>query len=179
MGFGSVEYSQWPNKRTSRASQFSVAKSLRMSEPLAFKTAQRIRNAWAIFAIKARNTTSSWRVSTHHGVQQERQRAGQLAKTRTSPTAMSPTRLITSRLTEAGSLLPPVYSEAWAKATQGLLATDHVISSHGQVTWTTPELAPPLITTTPHQWEDVSALDRFNVHRCLTRRVFSGTGSNS
>ncbi|GFV13162.1 uncharacterized protein TNCV_4071021 [Trichonephila clavipes] len=42
--------------------------------------------------------------------------------------------------------------------------------------WTTPELAPPLLTTTPHQREDVSALDRFNVHRCPTRRVFSGTG---
>ncbi|GFW20016.1 uncharacterized protein TNCV_867221 [Trichonephila clavipes] len=27
----------------------------------------------------------------------------------------------------------------------------------------------------PHQREDVSALDRFNVHRCPTRRVFSGT----
>ncbi|GFW71200.1 hypothetical protein TNCV_536181 [Trichonephila clavipes] len=39
--------------------------------------------------------------------------------------------------------------------------------------WTTPELAPPLLTTTPHQREDVSALDRFNVHRCPTRRVFS------
>ncbi|GFX43027.1 hypothetical protein TNCV_2710721 [Trichonephila clavipes] len=33
--------------------------------------------------------------------------------------------------------------------------------------WTTPELAPPLLTTTPHQREDVSALDRFNVHRSL------------
>ncbi|GFU79199.1 uncharacterized protein TNCV_2137221 [Trichonephila clavipes] len=62
------------------------------------------------------------------------------------------------------------------EATRGLLATDHVILNHGQVTWTTPELAPPLLTTTPHQWEDVSALDRFNVHRCPTRRVFSGTG---
>ncbi|GFY04527.1 uncharacterized protein TNCV_4416131 [Trichonephila clavipes] len=40
----------------------------------------------------------------------------------------------------------------------------------------TPELAPPLLTTTPHQREDVSALDRFNVHCCPTRRVFSGTG---
>ncbi|GFV69263.1 uncharacterized protein TNCV_3861851 [Trichonephila clavipes] len=40
----------------------------------------------------------------------------------------------------------------------------------------TPELAPPLLTTTPHQREDVLALDRFNVHRCPTRRVFSGTG---
>ncbi|GFS64683.1 uncharacterized protein TNCV_4684801 [Trichonephila clavipes] len=63
-----------------------------------------------------------------------------------------------------------------AKATRGLLATDHVILNHGQVTWTTPELAPPLLTTTPPQREDVSALDRFNVHRCPTRRVFSGTG---
>ncbi|GFU45452.1 uncharacterized protein TNCV_3625721 [Trichonephila clavipes] len=59
---------------------------------------------------------------------------------------------------------------------KGLLATDHVILNHGQVTWTTPELAPPLLTTTPHQREDVSALDRFNVHRCPTRWVFSGTG---
>ncbi|GFX41294.1 retrovirus-related Pol polyprotein from transposon 412 [Trichonephila clavipes] len=48
--------------------------------------------------------------------------------------------------------------------------------NHGQVTWTTPELAPPLLTTTPHEREDVSALDRFNVHRCPIRRVFSGTG---
>ncbi|GFY30203.1 uncharacterized protein TNCV_3091101 [Trichonephila clavipes] len=61
-------------------------------------------------------------------------------------------------------------------ATRGLLATDHVILNHGQVTWTTLELVPPLLTTTPHQREDVSALDRFNVHRCPTRRVFSGTG---
>ncbi|GFT06194.1 uncharacterized protein TNCV_1595911 [Trichonephila clavipes] len=61
-------------------------------------------------------------------------------------------------------------------AARGLLATDHVILSHGQVTWTTPELAPPLLTTTPHQREDISALDRFSVHRCPTRRVFSGTG---
>ncbi|GFV58107.1 uncharacterized protein TNCV_2109351 [Trichonephila clavipes] len=61
-------------------------------------------------------------------------------------------------------------------ATRGLLATDHVILNHGQVTWTTPELTSPLLTTTPHQREDVSALDRFNVHRCPTRRVFSGTG---
>ncbi|GFW48978.1 uncharacterized protein TNCV_3901761 [Trichonephila clavipes] len=54
-------------------------------------------------------------------------------------------------------------------ATRGLLATDHVILNHGQLTWTTPELVPPLLTTTPHQREDVSALDRFNVHRCPTR----------
>ncbi|GFS68645.1 general transcription factor II-I repeat domain-containing protein 2A [Trichonephila clavipes] len=42
--------------------------------------------------------------------------------------------------------------------------------------WKTPELAPPLLTTTPHQREDVSALDIFNVHRCSTRWAFCGTG---
>ncbi|GFS61268.1 uncharacterized protein TNCV_3104981 [Trichonephila clavipes] len=44
------------------------------------------------------------------------------------------------------------------------------------MTWTPTELAPLLLTTTPHPREDVSALDRFNVHHCPTRRVFSGTG---
>ncbi|GFV47581.1 hypothetical protein TNCV_4671551 [Trichonephila clavipes] len=39
----------------------------------------------------------------------------------------------------------------------------------------TPEQALPLLTTTPHQRENVLALERFNVHRCPTRRVFSGT----
>ncbi|GFT82069.1 hypothetical protein TNCV_3910021 [Trichonephila clavipes] len=34
-------------------------------------------------------------------------------------------------------------------ATRGLLATDNAILNHGQVTWTTPELAPPS-PTTPH-----------------------------
>ncbi|GFU30575.1 transposable element Tcb1 transposase [Trichonephila clavipes] len=35
--------------------------------------------------------------------------------------------------------------------TRGLLSTDHVILNHGQVTWTTPELAPssPNYHTTP------------------------------
>ncbi|GFW87261.1 uncharacterized protein TNCV_4313841 [Trichonephila clavipes] len=61
-------------------------------------------------------------------------------------------------------------------AARGLLATDHVILNHGQVTWTTSELAPNLLTTTPHQREDVSALDKYSVHRCPTRWVFSGTG---
>ncbi|GFU89299.1 uncharacterized protein TNCV_4979421 [Trichonephila clavipes] len=62
------------------------------------------------------------------------------------------------------------------ETSRGLLATDHVILNHGQVTWTTPELAPSLLTSTSHERQDVSALDRFNVHRCPTRRVFSGTG---
>ncbi|GFW62675.1 hypothetical protein TNCV_2624381 [Trichonephila clavipes] len=38
--------------------------------------------------------------------------------------------------------------------TRGLLVMDHVILNHGQVTWMTSELAPPLLTTTPHQRED-------------------------
>ncbi|GFT14852.1 uncharacterized protein TNCV_3483101 [Trichonephila clavipes] len=38
-----------------------------------------------------------------------------------------------------------------SSSARGLLAMDHVILNHGQVTWTTPELAPPLLTTTPHQ----------------------------
>ncbi|GFT98033.1 uncharacterized protein TNCV_3125961 [Trichonephila clavipes] len=70
---------------------------------------------------------------------------------------------------------PAVYYEA----TRGLLWTDHVILDHGQVTWATPELAPTspnYHTTTPHQREDVSALDRFRVHRCPTRWVFGGIG---
>ncbi|GFT49226.1 uncharacterized protein TNCV_4582391 [Trichonephila clavipes] len=46
-----------------------------------------------------------------------------------------------------------------ATATRGLLATDHVILNHGQVTWTTPELAPPLLTTTPHQRRRFSSTD--------------------
>ncbi|GFT31459.1 uncharacterized protein TNCV_608781 [Trichonephila clavipes] len=70
----------------------------------------------------------------------------------------------------------PAATELRVKAKRGLLATDLVILNHGQETWTTPELAPPLLTTTPHQREDVLALDRFNVHRCPSRRVFSGTG---
>ncbi|GFU78023.1 uncharacterized protein TNCV_4855011 [Trichonephila clavipes] len=62
-------------------------------------------------------------------------------------------------------------------ATRGLLAMALVILNHGQVTWTTPELASALLlTTTSHQREDVSALGRFSVHRCPTRRVFNGTG---
>ncbi|GFV82498.1 uncharacterized protein TNCV_3982881 [Trichonephila clavipes] len=72
-----------------------------------------------------------------------------------------------------GSFVTQNYSRS--QTTRGLLATDHIILNHGQVTWTTPELAPPLLTTTPHQRKDISALDRFNVHSCPTRWVFSGT----
>ncbi|GFV31942.1 hypothetical protein TNCV_462851, partial [Trichonephila clavipes] len=55
--------------------------------------------------------------------------------------------------------------------TRGLLATDHAILNHMVKDVITPELAPPSPNyhTTPP--EDVSALDRFNVHRCPTWRV--------
>ncbi|GFV24788.1 hypothetical protein TNCV_882561 [Trichonephila clavipes] len=52
---------------------------------------------------------------------------------------------------------------------------DLVILNHAQVSRTTPELAPPLPTTTPHQREDISVLDRFNVPRSPTRWVLSST----
>ncbi|GFV40152.1 hypothetical protein TNCV_3953491 [Trichonephila clavipes] len=42
-----------------------------------------------------------------------------------------------------------------ARTKRGLLASDLVILNHGQVPRTTPELAPPLLTTTPYQREDV------------------------
>ncbi|GFS69709.1 hypothetical protein TNCV_4052951 [Trichonephila clavipes] len=42
--------------------------------------------------------------------------------------------------------------------------------NQGQVT----KPAPPLLTSTPHQWEKARALDRFNVHRSPTGWVFSG-----
>ncbi|GFT62308.1 hypothetical protein TNCV_4717081 [Trichonephila clavipes] len=45
--------------------------------------------------------------------------------------------------------------------TPGLLAMDLVIFNHGQVTKKTPELAPTLLTSTPHQREDIRALDKF------------------
>ncbi|GFW24134.1 hypothetical protein TNCV_4951781 [Trichonephila clavipes] len=48
--------------------------------------------------------------------------------------------------------------------------TDLKIVNPGQVTRKTPQLL-PLLTTTPHQRENVSTLDRFNVHRSPTWRV--------
>ncbi|GFT38568.1 uncharacterized protein TNCV_4948881 [Trichonephila clavipes] len=57
-----------------------------------------------------------------------------------------------------------------------LLVTDPVIWNHSQVTRITPELAPPLLSTIPHQREDVGALKRFNVHRFPSRQVLSVTG---
>ncbi|GFV71710.1 hypothetical protein TNCV_3534981 [Trichonephila clavipes] len=54
---------------------------------------------------------------------------------------------------------------------RGLLAANHVILNHGQVTWTTPELAPssPNYPTTPTG-------GRFSSRQTTTRRVLSGTG---
>ncbi|GFU61218.1 uncharacterized protein TNCV_1071631 [Trichonephila clavipes] len=78
-------------------------------------------------------------------------------------------------LTEEWDKLPQQLLDNVVQTTRGLLATDHIILNHGQETWMTPELAPPLLTTTPHQREDVSALDRFSEHRCPTRRVLCGT----
>ncbi|GFV05409.1 reverse transcriptase [Trichonephila clavipes] len=54
----------------------------------------------------------------------------------------------------SAAMLGWMVSEWHCSATRRLLATDHVISNHGQVTWT-PELGSPPLTTTPHQREDV------------------------
>ncbi|GFX08529.1 uncharacterized protein TNCV_4170281 [Trichonephila clavipes] len=62
-------------------------------------------------------------------------------------------------------------------ATRGLLATDHVILNHGQVTWTTPELAPPLLTTTPHQWRTFQLSTDLTCIAAL--HVWVGDSSNS
>ncbi|GFS58770.1 hypothetical protein TNCV_4270851 [Trichonephila clavipes] len=45
---------------------------------------------------------------------------------------------------------------------------DLVILKNGQMTRATPELAHPL-SQLPHQRDDISALDRYNVHRCPKR----------
>ncbi|GFT04712.1 hypothetical protein TNCV_334611 [Trichonephila clavipes] len=45
-----------------------------------------------------------------------------------------------------------------------------------QVELMTPQLALPLLTTTTNQWNDVCALDRFNLQRAPSaRRVVFGT----
>ncbi|GFT57951.1 hypothetical protein TNCV_2768591 [Trichonephila clavipes] len=62
---------------------------------------------------------SSWRASTHHGVQQGRQCAGHLANTRHGAYLEYTQNIMLQHQGEgptgAGLLLPPVYSEAWAK----------------------------------------------------------------
>ncbi|GFW40927.1 uncharacterized protein TNCV_4369751 [Trichonephila clavipes] len=52
-----------------------------------------------------------------------------------------------SNMKSSNFKLPKINIEHFSAA-RGLLATDHVILNHGQVTWTTPELAPPHLTTT-------------------------------
>ncbi|GFU37882.1 hypothetical protein TNCV_1063841 [Trichonephila clavipes] len=54
-------------------------------------------------------------------------------------------------LTEEWDKLPQQLLDNVAQTTRGFLATDHVILNHGQVSWTTPELAPrsPNYHTTP------------------------------
>ncbi|GFU67135.1 hypothetical protein TNCV_3675491 [Trichonephila clavipes] len=54
-------------------------------------------------------------------------------------------------LTEEWDKLPQQLLDNVVQTTRGLLVTYHVILNHGQVTWTTPELAPPSLNyhTTP------------------------------
>ncbi|GFT91331.1 putative transposable element [Trichonephila clavipes] len=81
------------------------------------------------------------------------------------------TQQLEQMLIKEWALLPQEMLHQLVLTTRGLLATDHVILNHGQVTWATPVLASPLLTTTPHQREDISALDKFDVHRCPARKT--------
>ncbi|GFV34538.1 hypothetical protein TNCV_1448441 [Trichonephila clavipes] len=49
-------------------------------------------------------------------------------------------------------------------ATRGLLVTDLIILNHGQVTWTTPELAPPPNYHTTPTGRSAAASPEENVH---------------
>ncbi|GFW25670.1 uncharacterized protein TNCV_1309311 [Trichonephila clavipes] len=55
----------------------------------------------------------------------------------------TPTGLIMDNNANETVLSSPLVSCMLINSTRGLLATEHVILNHGQVTWTTPELATP------------------------------------
>ncbi|GFT87593.1 uncharacterized protein TNCV_4302211 [Trichonephila clavipes] len=88
------------------------------------------------------------------------------ATVESDPTASTPTQPSTRSGRKVH--LPTSYTRAFGDGPRNF----EPWSSDVDDTW----VGTPLLTTTPHQREDVSALDRFNVHRCPTRRVFSGTG---
>ncbi|GFU78983.1 hypothetical protein TNCV_308241 [Trichonephila clavipes] len=73
------------------------------------------------------------------------------AYNRLQPPATACTACTAFTAESAFSVIHPTY----ILLTPGLLATDLIILNHGEVTRTTPEL--PLLTSTPHQWEDVWA----------------------
>ncbi|GFS73311.1 hypothetical protein TNCV_4711911 [Trichonephila clavipes] len=62
-----------------------------------------------------------------------------------------------------------------SRATRGLLVTDLVIFKLGQLTKTTPKLAPPSPSFHTTPTGGPLSIGRFNVHLLPTRRVFSGT----
>ncbi|GFX72904.1 transposable element Tcb2 transposase [Trichonephila clavipes] len=78
-------------------------------------------------------------------------------------------------LTEEWDKLPQQLLDNVVQTIRGLLATDLFISNHGQVARTIPELV--LLSPNYHTIPTGGRLnlDRFNVHRPLARRVFSGT----
>ncbi|GFT04356.1 hypothetical protein TNCV_1929011 [Trichonephila clavipes] len=88
-----------------------VGLSRKLPEPLEFKAAQRIRNLWTNVTIEV----SSFNCCG------------------TNPTVFwgTPERCTTSQLTGAGSLLPPVYSEAWAKG-NAEVSPGHQSSPYGR-----------------------------------------------
>ncbi|GFW97014.1 hypothetical protein TNCV_4802271 [Trichonephila clavipes] len=73
------------------------------------------------------------------------------AQKNSGPTDLTSTYSVCTRRIYGDTGIEPMPSSpnSGDHATRGLLATDHVILNHGQVMWTTSELAPPLLTTTP------------------------------
>ncbi|GFW53963.1 hypothetical protein TNCV_1086801 [Trichonephila clavipes] len=90
---------------------------------------------------RAPNNSKSWQCTTEGGL-----------KVAKPPRQLKIVGLIPARV-DRFSECENRYIMTWPTkgATRGLLATDHVILNHGQVTRTTPELAPNLLTTTPDQ----------------------------
>ncbi|GFU84985.1 hypothetical protein TNCV_245281 [Trichonephila clavipes] len=103
------------------------------------------------------------------GIQGQRQ-------TNYAPASKECTRKIRAPRTAPGNIFSGEESQWGRNCTDPLLLDSfwqQASSSNvnqGQVT----KPAPPLLTSTPHQWEKARALDRFNVNRSPTGWVFSG-----
>ncbi|GFU45508.1 uncharacterized protein TNCV_3626011 [Trichonephila clavipes] len=108
--------------------------------------------------------TSKWEAKTRHGVNFVIAHVTTLEEIlKQQPVCQDSTKDVlydSSLEIELAILFSPNYDPQYMSspqqpqlASRGLLMTDLVILNHGQVTWTTPELAAPLLTTTPQQQE--------------------------
>ncbi|GFX10908.1 hypothetical protein TNCV_3196691 [Trichonephila clavipes] len=119
---------------TSRAGWLAAADCFRMAKSLALKATQRIWDVWSNWAMDVGHFNGLWEVrrrkevvlgysSTGSGCDPPVHQGTPNCNTNPKATVfgipkepvLETAELITSRLTGAGSLLPPVYGEAWAK----------------------------------------------------------------